>query len=549
MTQQEFFSRYTFNIRTDKIGGGGFGTVYKAYDNTLHRDVAIKVSEVKTAANGKTFSLKDEFEALNGLPAHPNIANYDSLYSFEMPNGLFDYAVMQFYPDGNLSNLIRAGLDSDQKEDLALQLLEGVSFLHQHNVVHRDLKPGNILIVKHGGKVIPLITDFGLSKTADTTDRSMFSNSFGGGTARYSSPEQLQGQPLRLNTDLWSYGVIVYELFTGDPLFEPSSSAANSAQADLEIYNKIVNGDMGGRLSSVPEKWRRVLERCLVVDPAQRAKSAEELFAVLSPSGDPASEECQTVVETDKPDSASPQPMPADGGESTFVEKPASRETAEPETVRPAVAGSQNPRKAFPQTPAPDSRNASPDKPKPKRWLPWVIGGAAALLLTLAIVLIVRNVNSGNNLADEPIMEIDSAEIATVEEFAPAECDEEKEVAVKVDEKVEKKEEQKEDNSVHLYAQEMPDFPGGVAAMDAFLKKELQYPEVARKNGITGTILVEFVVEKDGRLTNVKVKVPLFPDCDQEAVRAVKAMPRWIPGKNNGKPVRCSFQVPVTFRM
>ena len=96
MTQEEFFKRYTYSPSRDRIGGGGFGTVYKAKDNVLHREVAIKVSEVKTSADGKkTFSLKDEFEALAHVPKHPNIANYEEFYSYESPQGLFDYAVMR----------------------------------------------------------------------------------------------------------------------------------------------------------------------------------------------------------------------------------------------------------------------------------------------------------------------------------------------------------------------------------------------------------------------------------------------------------------------
>ena len=390
MTQEEFFKRYTYSVRTDKIGGGGFGTVYKAYDNTLHREVAIKVSEVKTAANGKVFSLKDEFEALRGLPPHPNIANYEEFYSFDSPQGVFDYAVMQFYPDGNLSNLIKAGLDPSQKENVALQLLDGVAFLHQHKVVHRDLKPGNILIVKHDGKVIPLITDFGLSKTADTTDHSMFSNSFGGGTARYSSPEQLQGQPLRLNTDLWSYGVIVYELFTGDPLFEAGTSASNSAQADLEIYNKIINGDTGGRLGSVPEKWRKVLERCLVVNPEKRAKSAEELLQVIGMNtnghaknagpkdgenagvnidGDGTDDD--TVLETEKDPSWEPPKTP-------------DLERRRMSTVYGPPPASWK----SPKTPDLENRMISSlygPPPTPRKLLPWIIGGIVAVVI-LAIV-------------------------------------------------------------------------------------------------------------------------------------------------------------------
>ena len=282
MTQEEFFKRYTYDVVEDRIGGGGFGTVYKAYDNVLHHDVAIKVAEVKTVASGKTFSLKDEVEALSGLPDHPNIAYYEKekLYTFKTPTGVCDFAVMQYYPDGNLSNAIKQGLTAEQKEDIATQLLEGIDFLHKHKVVHRDLKPSNILIVKHGGKVIPLITDFGLSKAAGVVDGSVFSNSFGAGTPRYSSPEQLQGNPLRFNTDLWSYGAILYELFTGTQLFTAGSGAANTAQADMEIYNKIVNGNVQS-LGKMPETWRKVAERCLVVDPTKRAKDAAELFAII----------------------------------------------------------------------------------------------------------------------------------------------------------------------------------------------------------------------------------------------------------------------------
>ena len=100
-----------------------------------------------------------------------------------------------------------------------------------------------------------------------------------------------------------------------------------------------------------------------------------------------------------------------------------------------------------------------------------------------------------------------------------------------------------------LFVEEMPEFPGGMDSLYAFLARKIQYPPIAKDNGITGTVLVEFVVEVDGRVTNAKVKVPLFPECDKEAVRAVMSMPKWKPGKNMGKPVRCYYQVPVTFRL
>ena len=276
MTQEDFFKRYKYSIRTDKVGGGAFGTVYKAFDEILNREVAIKVSEVKIMG-GKEFSLKDEFDAIKDVPVHPNIANYEELITLEMPNGIFDYAVMQFYKDGNLSSFIKSNPSLAQKEQVALDLLEGIHHLHKHSVVHRDLKPGNILIVKRGDKTIPVITDFGLSKNAKMEGQSRFSNSFGGGTLKYSSPEQLKAEKLRLNTDLWAYGVIVYEIFTGKNLFMAQQITGASAEAEKEIYEQIIGVDVSEMIKELPSKWQEVVKQCLVRDGAKRIKSTQAL--------------------------------------------------------------------------------------------------------------------------------------------------------------------------------------------------------------------------------------------------------------------------------
>ena len=149
MTQQEFFDRYSFSVRTDKIGGGSFGTVYKAYDNTRDREVAIKVSEVREMG-GKEFSLRDELKAIGKLPVHANIAHYEDVFTFESPQGVFDYAVMQYYKEGNLNSFLEnhPELSFTEREGICMAILDGIAHLHMHKVVHRDLKPGNILVVK-----------------------------------------------------------------------------------------------------------------------------------------------------------------------------------------------------------------------------------------------------------------------------------------------------------------------------------------------------------------------------------------------------------------
>lgn len=96
---------------------------------------------------------------------------------------------------------------------------------------------------------------------------------------------------------------------------------------------------------------------------------------------------------------------------------------------------------------------------------------------------------------------------------------------------------------------EMPSFPGGQGAMMEFLSKNIKYPVVAEENGIQGRVLVKIVVKKDGTIDSPKVIKSVDPSLDKEAVRVVKTMPKWIPGKQKGEPVNVSFTVPVTFRI
>lgn len=99
------------------------------------------------------------------------------------------------------------------------------------------------------------------------------------------------------------------------------------------------------------------------------------------------------------------------------------------------------------------------------------------------------------------------------------------------------------------FSEIMPQFPGGMDALTSYLAKEIHYPELARNNNIQGTVIVKFVVEKDGSVSNASVLVPLFPDCDKEAIRGILSMPKWQPGTTMGKAVRCYYQVPVKFQL
>ena len=105
------------------------------------------------------------------------------------------------------------------------------------------------------------------------------------------------------------------------------------------------------------------------------------------------------------------------------------------------------------------------------------------------------------------------------------------------------------ENKVFDVVEQMPSFPGGPSALMKYLSENVKYPVVAQENGVQGRVVVSFVVEKDGHITDVKVVRSVDPSLDKEAARVVKSMPSWIPGKQNGSAVRVKYNVPVSFKL
>jgi protein TonB len=119
-----------------------------------------------------------------------------------------------------------------------------------------------------------------------------------------------------------------------------------------------------------------------------------------------------------------------------------------------------------------------------------------------------------------------------------------------VEEKIAEPEPVKEEETkVFDVVEQMPSFPGGPSALMQYLNSNIKYPVVAEENGVQGRVVCTFVVEKDGSITDVRVVKSVDPSLDKEAVRVVKSMPKWIPGKQNGSAVRVKYTVPVTFRL
>jgi serine/threonine protein kinase len=282
-TFQDFKKRYPIEFREKGtwLGSGTYGKVFKVEDQVETEWVAIKISEYR---QNDTKSLKAEVELAQKVPRHANIARYDACYRLETDTGVSDFAVMKYYPDGNLADLLKRNKLSDKElRDIIQGILEGLKHLHQQRIVHRDFKPANILISRgQNGRFVTKIADFGLSKlvSQDEVDSSDFDLSDGRGTPSYKAPEQIEGGRVSFNLDLWAFGVILYEMLTGE---KPFSVGTQSSEPTLrrEIERKITSVQLPDRLRTIPEPYQGMIRRCLVKDIRQRVRKADELLELL----------------------------------------------------------------------------------------------------------------------------------------------------------------------------------------------------------------------------------------------------------------------------
>lgn len=279
MTYSKFENRY----RDKKyIGSGGFAKVYKVFDHAKNHYVAMKIADVRP--EWKQFTLRREVELVNGLDPHRNIARYDACYRFNTGiTGEIDFAILKFYEYGNLEQFISREKELT-KEDIRLiirGILEGIAFLHRNQVIHRDMKSQNILINREDGVWTPKIIDFGLSRILNGEFTA--TNSAVGLTFAYAAPEQIRNQKIYKNVDLWAIGVIIYRVIAGELPFQAARHEdSHSAQSQLELSQKITNLDLPEKLERLPEPYRSMIKRCLVIDPAKRVATAQDLLDMLN---------------------------------------------------------------------------------------------------------------------------------------------------------------------------------------------------------------------------------------------------------------------------
>jgi serine/threonine protein kinase/WD40 repeat protein len=250
---------------TAKLGEGGMGEVYRAMDMKLHRDVAIKVLPQSFAQDSERMArFNREAQVLASLN-HPNIAQ---IYGVE------EHALVMELVEGDSP---KGPMPFEEAWKIALQIADALEYAHERGVVHRDLKPANVRVTPDG---LVKLLDFGLAKAfSDSTDSpgsdptnsptmTLGATAVGVilGTAAYMAPEQAKGKRVDKRADIWSWGVVLYELMTGERLFKGDDTADTLAQ----VLTKEPD------LERVPAKARRLLRRCLEKDSKQRLRDIGE---------------------------------------------------------------------------------------------------------------------------------------------------------------------------------------------------------------------------------------------------------------------------------
>jgi serine/threonine protein kinase/Tol biopolymer transport system component len=282
---------------TAQIGAGGMGEVYRATDSKLGRDVAIKTLPAALASDKDRLARFEREAKLLAALNHPHIA---SVYSLDEHEGTL-YLAMELIEGETLEEKLKLGsLPVEDALRLALQIAEALEAAHGNGVVHRDLKPANVMVTPDG---IIKVLDFGLAKafSEGPTDSNlaqspalsvaMTQQGLVLGTAGYMSPEQASGQPTDQRADIWSFGVVLYEMLTGLPLF--SGESVPHILADVlktePDWNKLPD--------RLHPRLKLMLERCLTKKPKNRyhaiADARVDIQEVLS---DPAGPLLASVV-------------------------------------------------------------------------------------------------------------------------------------------------------------------------------------------------------------------------------------------------------------
>lgn len=338
------------------VGGGGMSNVYLAHDIILNRDVAVKVLRYDSS-NEEEFHRRFQREALSATSLmHPNIV---SIYDVG-EDGDMHYIVMEFIKGRTLKQYINeySPLSPARSVHIMKQLTSAIAHAHENQIIHRDIKPQNILIDEDGNVKI---TDFGIATTLSETSFTKTNSVLG--TVHYISPEQARGGTATKKSDIYALGIVLYELLTGELPFS-GESAVSIALKHLQSETPSVRGFD----ASIPQALENVVYKATAKNPAHRYNTVEEMEADL-----------ETVLSPNRLNE--PKFVPPIDNEATKA-MPAIKESL-------MINGTSNNKKAQ-QNEVPNKKDPTPQNGKKKQGkgkIFAIVGASVAILVILAVLL------------------------------------------------------------------------------------------------------------------------------------------------------------------
>lgn len=574
---------YDYKIM-DVLGQGTFGITYKAkvemkgalgrLDSNMY--VAVKeffmkeingrenssVTSGSTSNGGLFYYYRDKFERearnLSTL-SHPNIvkvleafhANGTTYYSMEYIDGIsLDKKIAQS-PQGRMP--------LTEAIETLKQISAAIAFMHSRNMLHLDVKPGNVMMRKDGTAVL---IDFGLSKQYTSDGEPESSTKVGAGTPGYAPIEQAsyhEGKGFPTMMDVYALGGTLFKMLTGQRPPEAS-----------EILNEGFPTDSLRQLF-IPDNIVNSISKAMAPLKKDRWQTVDEFVNHLDEHGE------HTIYEDTSSENAR--------SESTIFDD---RKFSHKLQGDPIDARQSNHRYASDHS----ADFADNDEDQTESWFTRnkVVCTVAALLIALVVGLYVTNSRTDKEpqtaATEQPTQLADS--IAASQEEAGETPDGKvadnnetrsdgkptnsnnndghtspSQAASRPNKTTQNGQKEPEPvrseplnkpqpvNSTRVYdvVEQMPSFPGGISGLMTYLNQNTRYPAVAQENGVQGRVVVSFVVGKDGHISDVTVLRSVDPSLDKEAIRVVRNMPRWTPGKQGGKPVRVRYNVPVSFRL
>jgi eukaryotic-like serine/threonine-protein kinase len=360
---------------SEKLGTGGMSNVYKATDRILERTVAVKIL-AEHLSDDERFVARFRREALAVAKLiHPNIVQ---VYDTGLDEGRH-YIVMEYVEGRSGAQILQrhGPVEPEIAAEIGVQSCAGLDYAHRRGIIHRDVKPGNLMIVGGpvgGGEMVVKLTDFGIARAIEQTRITQVGSVVG--TAAYLAPEQVRGEEATPATDVYALGVVLYQFLTGRLPYEGSSLAElavrqqNEKPLPPDTYN-----------SEVPETLGAAVLRALEGDPSRRYASADELAAGLRlglEGGDVTLplEEGTSATRVLGGDTAATRHMGRDTAQTEY--RPAQSQTRRPQ-----------PRRAAPAPPAQASAPPRASEPRKRgafsRFVRFVLA-AVALILVAAIV-------------------------------------------------------------------------------------------------------------------------------------------------------------------